>query len=525
MSVIKVTKVNKSYGQQKVLANISFTLDRGQKVALAGFNGLGKTTLLKIMAGIVEQDNGRIDLAKGATVAYLPQDLSLTGQQTVTEYIKENAGLAALDHRVKIMLTGFGLEEKVLVKKLSDLSSGQKSKVALVSILLKKADLLLLDEPTNNLDLPALIWLEDFLQESEAAAIIVSHDRRFLDRVVRKILELNWETRELKISGGTYSDYLAMEAKRLARRKLDYRLQQEEIERLSKLVIQKRVAADEGKKWMGTDNDKLLRGFKRDRAKGSARTAKVLEKKIGRMEKLDNPLEREPLKIVLEADKGAGDLDIAATKLVAGYNDGFRVGPVTLDIRFGHRLGILGLNGSGKSTLLKAITGQLAPLEGKVTLGAGVRVGNMMQEHETLPRDKTLLEFFKTKTDLRVEDIYNKLVKFGFKEEQLKYQIEVLSPGARARLLLAVFSVQGVNTLILDEPTNHLDMEALEALEEMLANYTGTVILVTHDRYFIEQARLDYVYVVADGQLEKIKDYREYLASAEARAQKLLRLL
>ncbi len=558
--MIQATHIGKSYGSMTVLADVSFSLAKGQKVALVGDNGIGKTTLLKIIAGLEETDAGNIEVASTACIGYLPQDTSLVGDETIEEYLRQVAGVDilerkledlsshledevrareygdlheqyehldgyAFEHRIKVMLSGFGLDSIGLGHIVSNLSSGQKSKVALVGILLKGVDLLLLDEPTNNLDLPALIWLEDFLRKSEAAAIVVSHDRRFLDRIVRKIFELDRNTRTLNISGGTYSDYLEMIAKRIARQKLDYRLQQEEIERLNEQARQQRAASAKGSNWRGSDNDKFLRGFKRDRAGRSGRMAKNIEKRIDQMDKIERPIERDPFEIPLEAEVGTGTLDIRLTDVVAGYTDGFTVGPMSFDVRFKSRVGIMGLNGSGKSTILKTITGVLPALRGKVEIGSGIKLGNMMQEHESLPRDETLLELLTKRVGLSQEMSYAKLTRFGFDARQIKQSIGTLSPGGRARLLLALFSAQSVNMLVLDEPTNHLDLEALNALEETLRTYEGTVLLVSHDRYFLETARLDTTYLLSDGILTKLPDYKAYVADAEARAQQLLRSL
>ncbi len=558
--MIQATHIGKSYGSMTVLADVSFSLAKGQKVALVGDNGIGKTTLLKIIAGLEETDAGNIEVASTACIGYLPQDTSLVGDETIEEYLRQVAGVDilerkledlsshledevrareygdlheqyehldgyAFEHRIKVMLSGFGLDSIGLGHIVSNLSSGQKSKVALVGILLKGVDLLLLDEPTNNLDLPALIWLEDFLRKSEAAAIVVSHDRRFLDRIVRKIFELDRNTRTLNISGGTYSDYLEMIAKRIARQKLDYRLQQEEIERLNEQARQQRAASAKGSNWRGSDNDKFLRGFKRDRAGRSGRMAKNIEKRIDQMDKIERPIERDPFEIPLEAEVGTGTLDIRLTDVVAGYTSGFTVGPMSFDVRFKSRVGIMGLNGSGKSTILKTITGVLPALRGKVEIGSGIKLGNMMQEHESLPRDETLLELLTKRVGLSQEMSYAKLTRFGFDARQIKQSIGTLSPGGRARLLLALFSAQSVNMLVLDEPTNHLDLEALNALEETLRTYEGTVLLVSHDRYFLETARLDTTYLLSDGILTKLPDYKAYVADAEARAQQLLRSL
>jgi ATPase subunit of ABC transporter with duplicated ATPase domains len=242
------------------------------------------------------------------------------------------------------------------------------------------------------------------------------------------------------------------------------------------------------------------------------------------MERVENPAERVPLEIKLEGTAGEGALTIECTDLVAGYHGStsFRLAPISLDIVPGSRVAILGLNGSGKSTLLKTLTGRLAPLAGTLHLGAGVCVGNLMQEHESLPREATLLSYLKSKTAITSTDVYNLLQHFGFSALQVEMPIASLSPGGRARLLLALFAAQGVNTLILDEPTNHLDLEALEALEEMLKTYQGTVLLVSHDRSFLEHARLDHVYTLQEGRLTRIPDYQTYVRTAEAKAKKLL---
>ncbi len=558
--MIKAKQLNKSYGSLHVLSSVSFSLDRGQKVALVGNNGTGKTTLLKIVAGFEESDSGVVELAKNTCVGYLPQDSSLSGEETVSVYLRRVVGIDALereteellphlddpkkaiqyddaqekfgrldgyafDHRMEIMLSGFGLESVGLEHKLSNLSSGQKSKVVLAGILLKGVDLLLLDEPTNNLDLPALIWLEDFLQKTAAACIVVSHDRRFLDRVARKIFELDRNTHTLSITGGSYSDYLDMVAKRIARQREAYRLQQEEMERLQHQAREKRADAVRGTHWVGTDNDRVLRGFKRDRAGRSFHVAKTIEKRIEQMDRVEKPIDRDPFEIPLEAEVVAGTLDVRLIDVVAGYPNGFKIGPVSIEIRYGVRVGVMGLNGTGKSTLLKTVTKRLLPLSGKIEMGSGIRIGNMMQEHETLPRELTLLEFMMKRLGLSEQDSYAKLARFGFDERQVRLSIGTLSPGGRARLLLSLFSAQSVNMLVLDEPTNHLDLEALDALEETLKTYRGTVLLVSHDRQFLEKSLLDYIYVLSDGTLTRVPDYGAYVDAAEEKARRLLKLL
>lgn len=543
--MLRVKSLYKSYGSLIVLSDVSFSLMRGQRAALVGRNGVGKSTLLKVLAGREEADSGNIEFSKNIRIGYLPQDMSLVGEETIECYLRRETGIDVIDvkqydetreryeerggdsfaHRVEVMRSGFGLDDVGLDRPLSSLSSGQKSKVVLIAILLKKADLLLFDEPTNNLDLSVLIWLEDFIRDVDAACIIISHDRRFLDRTATKIFELDWETRGLNVTGGTYTDYLRMAAKRRQRQKEEYKLQQEEIGRLSERAREMKMRAQQGARWAGTDKDKFLRGFKRDRAARSGKGAKALEKRIEQMEKIEKPVERPPFEIPLEAAKEYGDLNIRLINVMVGYPSGFSIGPISLEIRYGERVGIMGLNGSGKSTLLKVIAGYHKPEGGQVEIGPSVRFGDMMQEHDFLPRQTSLLEFLKTKIHLPEQDAYALLTKFGLSAHQAKQAIRALSPGGRARLLLAVFSALSVNTLLLDEPTNHLDIEAMEALEEALESYRGTVILVSHDRFFLEKARLNSTFLLEEGKLTGIESYRVYVSSVEKRAKRLLRLL
>lgn len=559
-NMLKVKGVQKNYGALTILSDISFSLEKGQKAALVGPNGVGKTTLLKIIAGLEEADAGSIELSKNTHLGYLPQDTSLVGAETIIGYLKSESGIAIMekemeglsahleneaaankygelchefqkigghnfDHRVKIILTGFGISETEFNKRLCELSSGQKSKVALASILLRGADLLLLDEPTNNLDLPALLWLENFLRNSSATCIIISHDRKFLDRVVKKVFELDWNSHALIANNGTYSNYLMMKRKRQERLKGEYEKQQEEIERLKMRAKEKKSEAEKGSHWIGTDNDKFLRGFKRDRAGKSSQVAKTLEKRIEQMDRIEKPIDKDALEIDLTADKAGGSTDINVIEVVAGYQNGFKIGPISLGIKYGQRIGILGPNGSGKSTLLKTVIGSLAPLSGIIKIGSGVKFGFLSQEHENLPHNQTPIEFLSDRTELGESKSYAKLAKFGINQVQAKRPIISLSPGNKTRLLLALFSALSVNTLVLDEPTNHLDIEAIEALEEILSEYSGTVIIVSHDRYFLSKAALDFSFVLEGGSLKKVSDYRDYEAMVEIGAKKLLRLL
>lgn len=545
---IRAEKIQKAYGPTTVLGDISFSLERGQKVGLIGYNGTGKTTLLKILAGLEGPDSGEVVVRPGAVIGYMPQDTSLTGDETIRDYVRRVSGIADLedrmeqsddareeyerrngysfDHRLDVLLSGFGIEHISSEKPISALSSGQKSKVFMAGVLLRDPDVFLLDEPTNNLDLPALIWLEDFLARTDAACVIVSHDRLFLDTIVRKIFEIDWQSRKLIITSGKYSDYLERKEKEKARLLRAHEDQKEEIQRLEEQARSKKQDASAGSRFMGSDNDKFARGFKRDRAGRSGKQAKAIEKRIEQMDIVDKPVERDAFRILLRPEKPEGARDIILKEVVAGHgNEGFRIGPLSLSIPYGSRIAILGLNGSGKTTLLRSMTGESPILSGSVVLGGGLVLGNLMQEHDSLPRGESIKNFLMQKAHLSVQGVFALSAKFGFKATEVDKPIAALSPGGRARLLFALFSSLNTNGLVLDEPTNHLDLEALEALEEAVDVYKGSIILVSHDRRFLERFHPTDVFVLADGHLVRQESFQAYVASAERSAKRLMNMI
>ncbi|NLE07155.1 MAG: ABC-F family ATP-binding cassette domain-containing protein [Parcubacteria group bacterium] len=544
---IKADKIHKAYGTITILDDVSFSLEKGQKVGLVGYNGTGKTTLLKIIAGVIEPDGGKISIRRGAKLGYMPQDTSLVSDETVSDYLwcvsgmkeleqrideslealtdYENRNGYAFDYRMEMTLAGFGLQN-ISNRNINSLSSGQKSKVFMAGVLLSDPDILVLDEPTNNLDLPALIWLENFLMRCETTCLMVSHDRLFLDRIVRKIFEIDWNTRKLIITNGRYSDYLERKEKETSRQLAEHKAQQEEIKRLTDQARKKKAEAVQGSRYVGTDNDKFLRGFKRDRAAKSGKTAKAIEKRIEQMDVLEKPVERDAFRIHLQPTKPEGSRDINLKDVVAGYSaDGFRVGPISAHMSYGSRTLILGLNGSGKSTLLKTLSGELDLISGEVTVGNALVVGNLTQEHNNLPREESIKNFLIRRAGVEVQIAYALAVKFGFKAEEIDKEISSLSPGGRARLLFALFSALSVNVLLLDEPTNHLDLEALQALEEAVSQYEGTIILVSHDRHFLEKFKATDTYVLLDGKLERQQSFSLYMKNAEHEAKRLISML
>ena len=525
--MLKVKDLTKYYEDERILNRISFKVEKEHKIALVGFNGVGKSTLMKIVAGLEKADKGQIEYNKKTTIGFLPQEPNKYNNKIVIDYLKEYTELQDDDvfrRNIEIMLSGFVLDPEIKNKKIGVLSSGQKTKIFLIAILLKKPNLLLLDEPTNNLDLPALIWLENYLQNYKSAIIVVSHDKKFLDNICNKIYEIDWKERTLEISNGRYSDYLIRRSKEKNRQQIQHDSQREDIERLNKLGKQKQEKAKKGAKYISPDNDKILQGYRRNKSANSLRDSKVIFNRIKRMDKIDAPFNRKDFVIDIEPEDIGDSRDIKISKLVCGYED-FEIGPINLKIKNGERVCILGLNGSGKTTFLKTLTGVLKKKEGKIEIGEGVRFGSLVQEYDLLPDEKTLLEFLLDKTGFEKGKIKTFLEFFGFSEKQFNSKIEVLSPGGKARLLLSYFSIMNINTLVLDEPTNHLDMEAGDALKKALDKFKGTVLVVTHDRFFVEKNMLEKIFLLEEGNLTKLKSFKDYVSKVEKKSKKLIRML
>lgn len=512
--ILIVKNIAKSYGVRNILKNASFVLQDGEKVALVGANGVGKSTLLKIIAGNIPPDAGGLELHRGKRIGYNPQEIAFSDKESVGAYLEKALGAKAKDSKIEkrhpIFLKGFGIEHITQKTMLSKMSGGERSKLTLTALLLEDADILLLDEPTNNLDLPALIWLEEFLRESQKSAIIVSHDRRFLDALVTRVLEIDWFKRELTNFVGNHTDYLVHKAKELEKQKYEYLRQEEKKKQLLGAIQKKKEHVQRSIKHGMPDKDKQASGYHLNRAtRNLSSQTKVLQVRIGRLNEAEKPLERAPLTIELVRVVTRAKPSIHLIKAESGYK-GFRLGPITLEIPFGSRMGILGKNGSGKSTLLKMISGTQKLLKGERKAGPLLVFGNLTQAHENLPRDKNLLEYLEAETGLSREFVFNILKKYGFDPAEAQKPITELSPGGRARLLIAAFAARSVNVLILDEPTNHLDEDAIYALRGVLSSYKGTVVLVSHDRDFIEKTKLDYVYVLERGRLKQISNVSAY---------------
>jgi ATPase subunit of ABC transporter with duplicated ATPase domains len=554
---IDVEQVSKRYRNQRVLSNVTLRLAPGQKGALIGNNGVGKSTLLRIIAGLERPNAGSVNMPSGPLLGYLEQEVEPEAHESIEGYLRRITGIedvqrrmdelatdlnseARLDEyselqtsfeclgaydferRMQIVLAGFGLGDVGADRPLDALSGGQRSKVALGGILLKGVDVLLLDEPTNNLDLPALLWLENFLAHSPATVLLVSHDRGFIDRVVSKVFEIDWHTREVTTYGGGYTEFLDFRRRELARQKDLFRQQEEEISRLTDSIQQNKDWAALGAKQHVADKDKVGRDFHRERSAGLAKRSKAIEKRLEQMDLVDRPPERAPLDLRLQPAEPSTQQAIGLDDVRIGYTGGFSLGPIDLRIQGGTRAAILGPNGAGKSTLLKVLTGQLAPLSGHVSVNPALVVGNLMQAQENLPAGVSPLWFLQAQANIGEDDAAGLLRAFQLSPLDMRKSIRQNSPGARTRVLLAYFTAIHANALVLDEPTNHLDLEAVETLEEALRSYAGTVLVVSHDRQFLSQLDLTHTFLLQDGRFDRVPSFETYVAGADARARKLL---
>lgn len=543
--MLQAKNIYRSYAGQPILSDVSFCLNSGEKVALIGQNGSGKSTLLKILAELEKPDSGIVEFQKDLCIGYLPQELGIENNGTIRDYLKNFAGITQLEKeieelekdlsdpiklekyseiqqlylkmdgysfesRAKIALEGFGLPPE-LDRPIAKLSGGQKSKVAIIGVILKGVDILLLDEPTNNLDLPAIIWLESFLVKTKATCLLVSHDRKFVDRIVSKILEIDWFKRNINEFTGTFSEYIDYKKKKIQKEEKTREIQQKKIDQLQKTSQIKKQWAQKGSKQTTSDNDKYIRGARRDRSAKVAQNATAIEKRMQKVRLVDVTRERSPLDIPLNMQQSQQNHSIVLSSIIAGFENKFQIGPINLNIDYGSRIGIIGANGSGKSTLLKTIIGDIKPLSGRISIGHSLIIGNLAQEHENLPREKTIFSFLRENINIEEQKIFFLLSKFHFSKESANKKIGDLSPGERSRLILLSFCALSVNVLILDEPTNHLDLDAIEAFENLLQEYTGTIIIVSHDRYFLEKVKPSYLFLLANGGLEQIESYNDYV--------------
>ncbi len=505
--ILSVSNIHKSFNEVPVLQKVSFHIEDYDKAAIVGINGAGKTTLLRIIMGEMSADEGIVTLSKDKTVGYLSQHEAVSGENTIYQellLVKQDIldmerqmhtmelqmktatgdslarlmeNYAALTHAYETangyaykselvgVLKGLGFSEEEFDKSIATLSGGQKTRIALGKLLLLKPNLIILDEPTNHLDLQSIAWLETYLLNYKGAVLIVSHDRYFLDKVATKVIEL--DNTLATVFTGNYSDYAAGKEMLRAAAYNAYMKQQQEI-RHQEAVIEK------------------LRSFNREK---SIKRAESREKMLQKIDVLEKPVEvRADMHLKLEPKFPSGNDVLAVEGLSKSFGSLSLFEDLSFDLKKGEHVAVIGDNGTGKTTILKIINELLPPDHGTIRLGANVAIGYYDQEHHVLHPEKTLFqEISDDYPNLNNTEIRNTLAAFLFTGEEVFKTISTLSGGERGRLSLAKLMLSEANFLILDEPTNHLDIMSKEILEDALNAYTGTVLYVSHDRYFINR--------------------------------------
>jgi ATPase subunit of ABC transporter with duplicated ATPase domains len=549
------------YGHRTLFDDLDLTVAPGDVVGVVGANGAGKTTLLRLLAGIDEPQAGSVSLAPSdAFVGWLPQERERIEGESITEYIGRRTGCAQasremdaaasalgeppvdgagedpadvysaaldrwlasgaadLDERIPVVLADLGLDlrgdigpggeargaEQTLM---TSLSGGQAARVGLAALLLSRFDIVLLDEPTNDLDLDGLERLETFVRGLRGGVVLVSHDREFLARSVTRVLELDLAQASHRVFGGGYDAYLEERAtaRRQAREKYD-----EFADKKADLVARARTQREWSSQGVrnamkkSPDNDKIRRKAATESSEKQAQKVRQMESRIARLDEVEEPRKEWQLEFTIGAAPRSSA--VVATLSAAVFRQGsFTLGPVSLQVNAGERVGITGPNGAGKSTLLRALLGRQAPDEGSASVGANVQIGEIDQARSLMTGTGALADVFEGLVPaLSSAEVRTLLAKFGLKADHVGRPVDDLSPGERTRAGLALLQAQGVNVLVLDEPTNHLDLPAIEQLEQALESYTGTLLLVTHDRRMLETVQTDRHWRVEAGRVTEL---------------------
>lgn len=536
MSLLTTHDLAKAYGPDDIFDSIGVEIPHRARIALVGPNGAGKTTLLNILVGLDIPSEGTVSVARGTRIGFLPQRPELLGDHTLwDEQLTAFADLRAMENelhdlasrlesdpkaldryghlqeeferlggytyeqRVRMVLQGLGFSPEQDNLRLDQLSGGQKTRALLARLLLESPDLLVLDEPTNHLDIEAVEWLESFLRDFDGAVLAVSHDRYFMDAFASTIWELEFGT--VETYRGNYSHYLSQRQERHERRMKEYEAQQEFLAKEME-YIRRNIAGQ---------NTRQARGKLR-RLETMQKNGRLIERPRGK---------RREMNLRFQSILRSGDKVLMAENLGVGYDDTgvlFEVPDITL--WRGETVGLIGPNGAGKSTFLKTVTEQIAPLKGTVRLGASVKLGYFAQAHEGLNPQNTLIDELYTAKPMPISEARNHLARYLFTNEDVFRKVSTLSGGERGRLALAKLALIGANLLLLDEPTNHLDIDSQEVLQTVIADFPGTVILVTHDRYLVD-ALATQIWAVRRGSFGAFQgSYKEYLAEREAKAQR-----
>ncbi len=536
MSLLTASNLAKAFGPDDIFEGVTVEIPQRARIALVGPNGAGKTTLLNILAGLDTPTAGTVSAARGLRIGFLPQRPELAGTHSIWEEMLrafdelrrmedklrqleaaladpaqhdavlaqygdlqhrfEEAGGYTYETRIGMVLQGLSFKPADYERSLAKLSGGQRTRVLLGRLLLDEPDLLILDEPTNHLDIQAVEWLENFLKDFPGAVLAVSHDRYFMDEFASTIWEMDFGT--LETYRGNYSHYVQQRQERYERRLIEYQAQQAFLEKEME-YIRRNIA-----------------GQNTRQAKGKLRRLETMKK---RGDLLTRPRLRQTVRIQMAKTNRSGDKVLMTSGLSIGYPDGkplFTVPDLTL--WRGEVAALIGPNGVGKSTLLKTLTGELAPLAGEVRIGASVQIGYFAQAHELLnPKNSVIDEIIATKP-MTPAEARNFLAPFLFQGDDVFRPIETLSGGERGRVALAKLALSGANLLLLDEPTNHLDIDSQEILQNVLATFNGTILLVSHDRYLVE-ALATQIWSAAAGKLDVFEgSYKEFLAARQTAA-------
>lgn len=511
MIALSMKDIEKYYAANKVLCGITLEINEGEKAAVVGRNGCGKTTLFKIVTGAEKYEKGMLALKKGLKIGYLEQvpggfdgcsvyDVLLGGVEEVTglrermtelerqmssekdgklleELIARYSRLSAkyegmegysIESRIDLVTTGLQVPRCIYDREFDNLSGGEKTRILFARILISQPELLLLDEPTNHLDTASIEWLERFIRDYKGTVLVISHDRYFLDNAVERIIEI--EDGECESYEGNYSYYVKEKERRLLVEFDNYQDQQKKIKKMEEAIKRLRDWGSRG------DNEKFFR------------KAASIQKALDRMEKLDKPvLDRKGVFLSFEASERSGRDAIICEEVTKAYDSKKLFQKADMLVRFGERVGIIGPNGCGKSTLIKMIIGAESPEVGRIKTGSNVKIGYLEQNIAFEDESRSILEEFKSSLNLTEGEARGRLAKFMFFKDSVFKRISGLSGGEKTRLKLAELMYSDINLLILDEPTNHLDIDTREALEAALEDFEGTIVFISHDRYFINR--------------------------------------
>ena len=532
MIILSAQHIAKSFGVNAVLRDVSLTVQQGDRIGLVGVNGCGKSTLMRILAGLDAQDGGEISLVRGLRVGYLAQQNMVTSGETVwNELQKVYEQVFAMEKKLRELedemahahtdvqrfaqlsadydrltqrfeeadgyswksmvsgvLNGLGFKPAQYDQCVDSLSGGEQTRLCLARLLLQKPDLLLLDEPTNHLDMETLQWLENYLAAYKGSVLVISHDRYFLDHVCTGIVEILMGSSEQY--NGNYTRYIAQRQERFESRMRAYEIQQKEIERQQAIIARYRM-------------------FNREK---SIRAAESREKALDRMEKLEKPVDERAIRFSFEARRRTGEDVLQLTEISKSFGEKHLFHDLTLRVRAGDRVALIGPNGVGKSTLIKIIVGEEQPDNGFIRYGSNVDIGYYDQHQSTLHADKTVLdEIWDRFPQMEQSNVRGALGMFLFTGDDVFKPIHTLSGGEKGRVALTALMLRKDNLLLLDEPTNHLDMDSREVLEDALADFGGTIITVSHDRYFINRIANRIIEMQPDGVTEYIGNYDDYI--------------